>query len=158
MNIFRVKLWMCLFSREYNAIQFAYLPCASRSTAFLLNGFSPIVSSIHHAHIIYKVLSNICTFRCSLSCSLFYILLVFFWCIDVEFDKSRAFLRMQHKYQRQEQTPKIIRAVLRVNNCGSQKYWRKKKRAINLLGLFMKNSSFFYVCEITRTHNNVHGF
>ncbi len=50
-------------------------------------------------------------------------------------------------------------AVLRVNNCGSQKYWRKKKRAINLLGLFMKNSSFFYVCEITRTNNNnVHGF
>jgi hypothetical protein len=78
MNIFWVKLRVCLFSREYNTIQFAYLPCASWSTAFLLNGFSPIVSSIHHAHIIYKVLSNICTFRCSLSCSSFYILLVFF--------------------------------------------------------------------------------
>lgn len=158
MNIFRVKLWVCLFSREYNTIQFAYLPCASWSTAFLLNGFSPIVSSIHHAHIIDKVLSNICTLWCSLSCSLFYILLVFFCALMFEFDKSRAFYACSTNIKDKNRLRQLSWQFLEWITVVLKNIVGKKKRDINLLGLFMKNSSFFYVFEITRTHNNVHGF
>lgn len=158
MNIFRVKLRVCLFSRDYNTIQFAYLPCASWSTAFLLNGFSPIVSSIHHAHIIDKVLSNICTFWCSLSCSLFYILLVFFCALMLSFDKSRAFCACSTNIKDKNRLRQLSWQFLEWITVVLKNIVGKKKRDINLLGLFMKNSSFFYVFEITRTHNNVHGF
>ncbi len=73
MNIFRVKLWVCLFSREYHTIQYNTIcipPMCILEYCISIDWMdSPILSSIHHARIIYKVLSNICTFGwCSLSC------------------------------------------------------------------------------------------
>lgn len=88
MNLFRVKL--CLFSREYNTTQFAYLPCASWSTAFPLNGFSKFVINSPCSHHLQGSLKHM---YIPVFSKLFFILnsISVFLCIDVEFDKSRAY-------------------------------------------------------------------
>lgn len=162
------KIWLCTYFEwncgcvcspentiQYNTIQFAYLPCASWSTAFPLNGFSNFVINSpcsHHPqgslkHMYIPVFSK-----------LFFILnsISVFCAFDVEFDKSRAYAcstNIKDKNRLWQLSGQFLEwMTLVLKNIGG-----KKKPSSKVAGSFMKNSSFFYVFEITRT-NNVDGF
>ncbi len=75
---------------QYNTIQFAYLPCASWSTAFPLNGFSNFVINSPCSHHLQGSLKHM---YIPVFSKLFFILnsISVFCAFDVEFDKSRAY-------------------------------------------------------------------